>query len=713
MPDQAKNDRLRERERAQKRRAREDLANQTIPKRKNPRRRRACEKDIFRALQTYFPAKFYHPFSADQREMIDAILYRAKYGGNQAIAAPRGGGKTTITTCVVLLCVLYGWLKFPLIIAATGPKAKRILRNMKQELRGNDLLLDDFPEVCHLVRYVAPAPNRTLSLRVDHQPVEMVWRDDHVILPTVKGSKASGAILSTVGITGDDIRGLNVNGVRPDLVILDDVDTRESAASDEQTQKRELTIEQDVAGLGGPGKSLACVMLCTCINGQCLAYIFTDLQQKPSWHGKRYKALITKPDREDLWETYVYTRLRGMETGKDPEGREAQRFYLGNRVEMDAGADVANPFGFVDKRMPDGTQAEVSALQHCYNRIADGCKNGKDGWIHFATEFQNEPPEADGPLTSGITAAIVVSRVNGLDHRQIPDECTALTACVDLGHSWCHWVVTAWTPDATGFIADYGTIDVRGVGRDSDQQALERALISALRDWRTDLLTNPYRRSDGEPRPLNLVLIDSGSGLHTAAVYSFCRQVGGLPFVLAKGFGDNWSVGKPCATPGKERRVGTEWALQRFPVDGIWLFEFGSTHWRKFVHERFLTPTFDDQHRYIPGSLSLFACPDLEQLQKDRREFSHQIVAEIWSEHFVDGKGWKRGWHTRGKKNHWLDATAGACVAANMVAGISLVSQRPTPAPRQAAPAKPKPSTQFTRANYIERPGGWIEGMRR
>lgn len=89
------------------------------------------------------------------------------------------------------------------------------------------------------------------------------------MLPTITGSAASGAILKVAGITGR-IRGMKHQAAegdsfRPDLVILDDPQTDESARSLSQCQGRESILAGAVLGLAGPGRKISGIMPCTVI----------------------------------------------------------------------------------------------------------------------------------------------------------------------------------------------------------------------------------------------------------------------------------------------------------------------------------------------------------------------------------------------------------------------------------------------------------------
>src|SRR5262249_27641179 len=140
-----------------------------------------------------------------------------------------------------------------------------------------------------------------------------------IILPTVAGSPASGAVIQVASMEGA-IRGLNVAGpdgeqLRPDMVILDDVQTKESAKSPILTGDREQLILDDVVGLAGPDVEIAAVMLCTVIFEGDLSERFLDTDKRPEWQGIRTKLLEAFPERLDLWDEYYEIRRESFRTG--------------------------------------------------------------------------------------------------------------------------------------------------------------------------------------------------------------------------------------------------------------------------------------------------------------------------------------------------------------------------------------------------------------
>jgi len=649
----------RQRDRARKRAARARASDLVLPRVKSPRRRAAAERDVYRFLRTYFEEVFCDPFTDCRREMVEAILGAARLGGDQAIAAPRGEGKTSIAECVVIYCLLCGILRFPLVCAATGPDAERILGNIKLQLETNDKLSDDYPEVCAPIRALEGAPQRAGSQTVAGRRTHLHWGGRYVVLPAVEGSRAAGAVLMTRGLDAA-VRGLRYGQKRPDLVVIDDPETRESVESQVQTEARELKIEQDLAGLGGPGRRLARVMLTTIMTRRSLSWRYTDRQAKPSWQGRRYRLLLEKPAREDLWEEYQQRRQAEQAAG-DPTARKAHRWYQRQRRKMDRGAKLLNRRRFIGEKLADGSRQEISALEHCYNIISDR------GPEHFATEYQNDPPDPDEGLDSGggLTAHRVQNQLSGYPRGIIPPDSKHLTAAIDVGKRALHWVVDAWRADATGFRLDYGVEEV-WASDESDDRAVDRAILRALREWREATLAAGYRTADGQEQPLELVLVDAG--WRTEVVYHFAREAGKL-FRPVMGFGQLGDSGRRSyrapAKPGKTKLgAGEGWYLSR-QAGGTWLVCADSDRWKRWTWDRLLTPA--DR----PGSFSLFG-------DDPRRHFAHakHLTNEEEVQEFVRGKGLRRVFRAKSHTTHWLDAGYYSAVAASML-GVRLLGDAP------------------------------------
>lgn len=639
------------------------------------RRRKLYERDLVRWLKYYFHEVFTRNLTHQQIQMAEAILHAAKYGGDQAIAAPRGDGKTTITECVVTYCVLTGLLTFPLILAATGPDAERILGNIKAHLEDNERLHADYNEVCGPIRELDGLPNRANgqlvhgkigSEQIAETRSRIKWAGRQIVLPTVKAkrSRATGAIIATRGLDAA-VRGLRYGAKRPDLAVIDDPETRDLAESPDERQheKLERKIDQDIAGLAGQGRRLARVMLTTLMRRECVSAKFTDPTQKPSWHGVRFRLVEQWPAHGELWDEYISRRQAGQHAG-DKFSRGAHAFYLDHRDQMDDGVLVGNPWRFVPELLPDGSQYQVSTIQAVHDLIAD---IGRDS---FHTEYQNDPPEETGPIESGITAHRVQTQVSGYPRCVIPPGCTVLVQGMDVRKVALHWAVVAFRADATSYVIDYGVQEVRGTVAGSDE-GVDVAIVAAIRARMSDCADGLYHAIDGEVMPINLTLVDAG--WRTDAVYHACRELG-LGIMPAMGFGKSAGCVQirfsPPVRHQRDKKPGDGWFLSR-RERGVWLVCMDADRWKAWEHDRWMTPTDKPGARFMWGEGDDSGRLSFDQ--KAHHSFSRHIVSEVEVEELVKG-ALVRKWKPKSGNNHWLDASYMADVAANMK-GIALMRQ--------------------------------------
>src|SRR5690606_27275827 len=97
-----------------------------------------------------------------------------------------------------------------------------------------------------------------------------------------------------LGITSDELQGCNVYDQRPDFVILDDLDSRDSLAAEDGliAAKIEEAIDKTIAGLGGQSRRLGQFMICTITSRDSAAFKYSDPAVKPSYSGERIAAII-------------------------------------------------------------------------------------------------------------------------------------------------------------------------------------------------------------------------------------------------------------------------------------------------------------------------------------------------------------------------------------------------------------------------------------
>lgn len=638
-----------------------------LPPVADPARRESCRTDFRLFCETYFASAFSRGWSPDHLRCIGKIERSVLRGGLFALAMPRGSGKSTLSETAAVWCMLYAHRGFVMLVGATETAAQEMLASIKVELETNQLLSDDFPEVCYPVARLDGIANRCGGQTCGGVRTRITWTNTELVLPTVEGSAASGICLRVAGITGR-IRGAKCKRadgtvVRPDLVIVDDPQTRESAGSLEQNRKLTAILAGDVAGLAGPGRKMAGIMPCTVIRPGDMAEQMLDRQLHPEWNGEKAKMLYSFPADMELWNRYNEIRTDSLRL--DGTISRATEFYREHREAMDRGAVV----GWEERYNPD----ELSAVQNAMDLFFFDPEA-------FAAEYQNEPlvdELADGGLLSPDE---ICSRLSGVPRGEVPVDADHLTLFVDVQKSMLFWLVAAWSDCFSGWVVDYGEFPGQRQRMFSLRRAnptlqrmfpkagLEGQLTAGLREVFAQLMERVWRREDGAEMSIGQALVDANWGDSTPVVYQFCRTCGYRERAMpshGKYFG---AASKPMSeyrrSPGD--RVGLNWRVPntRGMKTGRHVV-YDANFWKSFVHSRLSVAAGD------PGGLLLYG----------RRPEEHELLAEhLTAEYRVRTSGRGRcvdEWKLRPDRsdNHWLDCLAGAAVAASM-RGCALPEQR-------------------------------------
>lgn len=677
------NERDRDAARKQKSRAAEKIV--VISRCEDKKRRAALEADDIAWLMWYFapesgtPSPFTYDFTPQQRTMIESIRNAIYNGGDQALAASRGEGKSTIAERMLLAYTLRGVVRFAVLFAATGSLADNSLDSIKVEIEENSRLCADYPEICEPVRALENTPQRAhfqlcSGFRHDtDEPYEaaashFTWSGQEIVLPNLPGSPAARSIIATRGLDSA-VRGIKKKGRRVDVAVIDDPDTEETVRSIEQAKKLEERIDRGIAGLGGQQRGVARVMLTTLQRPECVSAWFTDPRRKPSFKGKRFRFLIKKPERMDLWESYIEQRRMDLQSG-DEFCRRSHGFLLNNYDLMHAGAEVANPHRFNAQVLPDGSQLEVSALQRYYNEVA---RIGQDA---VSTEYDNDPKDVTAS-SDILTADQICQKLNGYERGTVPADAAHLSAFIDVQGKLLYWAVVAWRSDFTGYVVDYGAwpgqrrsyftlADAVPTIPDKYPGGLEAQIFGALGGLTQEILGRAWPM-DGGTMKVGRCLVDANWGESTDTVYSFIRQ---SPFgaIMLPSHGKGIKASSSPLmwwneSPGEQK--GLNWRIRRAQKRGGARYTLYDTNfWKSFLHARLFVPMGGK------GALSLFKGD-----QSTHRMLADHLHAEYPL--LVESQGRKvHEWQERPNHpdNHLLDCLTGCCVAGSML-GAALAEQ--------------------------------------
>ena len=163
-------------------------------------------------------------YFADYIEYPIADVHKDTDASMKIIVTFRSSGKSTILS---LACPIWAMLgkqqkKHIIIASHTQPQAKLILENIKSTLETNELLIADHGK---------------FKFRDD------IWSSDTLVLP-----KYDTRI--SIASTGSTIRGARHKKYRPDLFILDDIESLESVKSKESRDNTAKWLERDVIPAG-------------------------------------------------------------------------------------------------------------------------------------------------------------------------------------------------------------------------------------------------------------------------------------------------------------------------------------------------------------------------------------------------------------------------------------------------------------------------------
>lgn len=651
---------------------------------KDPARRESCRLDLEKYLVTYFPhSSGKNPFSDDHRRLIAHFQDVTLHGGRVADAVYRGFAKTTIAENSCSWAISYGHREFVPLVGATGTLAKENLESIKSELETNDLLDEDFPEITQPIRALEGKPQRCKSQTCEGELTHIVWTSRKIVLPTIAGSAASGAIIVATGITAAS-RGLKFKrpdgrNARPDMVIVDDPQTDESAEKPNRVKKRLDTLFKVILKLAAHQKQIAAIVNGTIIQKDDMMDKLTDGKSFPSFQRERIKMVRQFAEAHETFWLGPYAKARNNYDREDPDDQararaEATELYRKHRKSADAGCDVSWEWCFD----PDN---EISAIQHAYNLLID------DGPDVFAAECQQEPRSSEldvnAPRLVGIS-----EKVSQLERSVAPIWTEHLVGFADVQGTALYYVIMAFRSDFTGAVVDYGTQpeqpreyftlrdlprtiqqDLAAAGKPGGQEA---AIWHALDLLQSRIVARTWKREDGTELKLERFLIDSGFATDT--IYEWCRRspLGGIVM-----------PSKGEAVPAQKRPM-TEWDIKPHERPGfhtilttdptrraVRLLKFDPWFWRTFLANRLAVAGG-------PGAVQVFGT------ETRRHEMLEDHFKSAYCE-YTAGRGrvvWV--WEKRpGQDNHLLDGVVG-CYAAASLQGCRLGENRPKDARKKS-----------------------------
>lgn len=253
--------------------------------------------------QAFAEIYLFHNCSAPWSEMHLQIFQKLsiitkKRKARVAIAAPRGHAKSTIVSLVyVLWCILYQKEYLILIVSNSQPQAISLLKDIKDQLKENPLIISDFPELSEK----KPSP----------------WTARKIQVP-------NGCMVRVYGARQSP-RGIRHGKHRPGLIICDDLENDEQVESEEQREKLQSWFSSALLNTAHSDTNV--IVVGTILNHNSLLANLVDSQKKAGWDGKTYRAVEKFSYYPKSWERWSAI-FRSREEYKGETGPDAAKKYF-------------------------------------------------------------------------------------------------------------------------------------------------------------------------------------------------------------------------------------------------------------------------------------------------------------------------------------------------------------------------------------------------
>lgn len=308
-------------------------------------RRALGEIDVPYFCKAYLSDQFEREFGDYAIEILNTLQTRIESMAqeNQAVIAPREHGKSTLGSFAIpTWASVYKKKNFIMFISANSDTAENFLGKTKKKIEST-AIIEDFGDL-----------------------KGNTWNNEEINL-------SNGVWVVCTGWKSG-LRGINKD-TRPDLIILDDLEDKQTMESPALRKKLEKAFREEIGRLGYYKTDY--FYIGTLLSEDSL---LAQTAEDPSWKVLRYKCVTSFPENEELWDEWrrIYRDIHN-----DNRFDDAYKFYLENKKEMLHGAKVLWPGRFPDK--------DMKYKGAYYNVMLNREKWGEDA---FWKEDQNEPRSA-------------------------------------------------------------------------------------------------------------------------------------------------------------------------------------------------------------------------------------------------------------------------------------------------------------------------------
>lgn len=617
-------------------------------------RRKKLERNTEKWLKWYLPETYYLPFEKPHKAIIKGIDEACSKGGQLAIAAERGIGKSAILYGVTLKMGISGQQRFPVYIPWGDKDKKQGFEFWQNALCYNDRLLADYPEIVCPFRHAGSVAQRVNSTWWEHTG-DATGARLQMMAGVIKFPDGKGYIGSST-MNGNP-RGLNATDakgriIRPSMVVIDDVQDNKVAASqgsDGLVKKTILKIDGSISGLKRAGASFSIVMSGNCIKrGDVMDHYLNNKQ----WKGIRVGCIESWPDGWDDEEKKkgdsvrdLWRELQEITVGDDGDKR-GKEFYRKNKAALTKGMKLTSPKAYmagIEERASDKRNHASVPVDAKHAVILEYFRIGEDV---FMAERQQDPMDEEQESRPYVfRPEHIFARCNGRKPFERPEWAAQIIASTDINPSYgLSTVIVGFGLDQTAAVMWYGIHKTSIPGNLPERQHAQ-AVYAAL--------TNHGRELVSQPVVPTYWVIDAG-GANFPAVMRFAPEATQLCGLSAAGYTgrnhDKYNEYGKTYLPGQPKREGCQIRTDLHEGRHRQWIAWDTDYWKEHMQRAWLGP---DE---APGSCSIFS--------GRHGQFAAQVCAAI-----LVGKGEIAGkmvwrWRELPGKHDYFDAMGQAYAAA-------------------------------------------------
>lgn len=267
-----------------------------------------CAKDFKKFCMVFLGSQFSSEWSRFHYELcndLEDMIFNHKDDETKNVrAAPRGHAKSTfVSFAFPIWCICYNYKKTIILISCSADMARLFLMRIREELEFNKEIQKAFGRLQGMSK----------------------WNNSEILTSTGIYVVGKGA--------GQQMRGLNFQS-RPDLVIIDDLESEESVATETQRATLDKWFNGAVMKMGAPNCDF--FFIGTVLSYDSLLYKLLTLPNYSMWRRRIYKA-VESFSQSNLW--LEWERLM-TDLSSDNAYDDAKKFYEEHKEEMLEGTRV-------------------------------------------------------------------------------------------------------------------------------------------------------------------------------------------------------------------------------------------------------------------------------------------------------------------------------------------------------------------------------------